>query len=340
MKLGIFVNDVAAEDPKYTTTRLAMTAVERGHDVWYIGAGDFACDPDDALRAQACRAPTGQIDREAFLKEMEPERLTVDDLDVLWLRNDPADDVPDRHWAQTVGILFGGLAARRGVIVVNDPAGLSLALSKLYLHHFPTEVRPATLITRNPEEVRKFVADHDGRAVIKPLAGSKGHGVFIVCPEDEVNLDQMVEAVLRDGYAIAQEQLPAAADGDVRLFLLDGEPLRADGAYAAFRRVPAKGEARANMSTGATVEAAEIDDTTLRLCRLVGPRLAEDGMFLVGLDIVGDRLLEINVFSPGGFASVQSLTGVDFNEIVVAALEERVARRAGRRKFHEAPGSQ
>ncbi|MCA1844678.1 MAG: glutathione synthase [Actinobacteria bacterium] len=327
MKLGIFVNDVEGEKPEYTTTRLAIAAVGRGHDVWYMAAGDFACDPDDALRAQACRAPTGQTDQAAFLKGLAPERITIDDLDALWLRSDPADEGPDRFWAQTAGILFGGLAARRGVTVVNDPAGLSLALSKLYLHHFPPPVRPATLITRDAEEVRTFVADHDSHAVIKPLQGSGGQGVFIVTPDDEVNLDQMIEAVTRDGYLIAQEQLPQASKGDVRLFLLDGEPLQADGSYAAFRRVPADGEARSNMKAGATVEEAEIDETILRLAGMVGPRLAEDGMFLAGLDIVGDRILEINVFSPGGFGSVQSLTGVDFNDVVVAALEERVRAR-------------
>lgn len=325
MKLGIFVNDVASEKPQFTTTRLAMAAVRRGHDVWYIGAGDFACDPDDAVRAQACRAPTGQSDNEAFLEKLEPERFTVDDLDALWLRSDPADDVPDRFWAQTAGIMFGGLAERRGVFVVNNPAGLSLALSKLYLHHFPPEVRPATLITRSADDVRRFVDDHNGRAVIKPLQGSGGQGVFIVTPDDDVNLDQMVDAVTRDGYLIAQENLPAAAEeGDVRLFVLEGEPLQVDGTYAAFRRVPAEGEARANMSAGATVEAAQIDDTTRRIVDAVGPKLREDGMFLAGLDIVGDCLLEINVFSPGGFGSIESLTGVDFNEIVVEALERKV----------------
>ena len=324
MKLGFFVNDLEGEKPEYTTTGLAMAAVERGHDVWYIGAGNFAFDPDDAVRAQAARAPSTASEREAFLEDLEPERITVDDLDALWLRSDPADDVPDRFWAQTAGILFGGLAERRGVVVVNRPAGLSLALSKLYLHHFPAEVRPATLITRSAEEVHKFVADHDGRAVIKPLQGSGGQGVFIVNPEDEVNLDQMIEAVIRDGYLIAQEQLPAAGDGDVRLFLLDGEPLAADGAYAAFRRVPNEGEARANMSAGASVEQAEVDDTILRVAGLVGPRLVEDGMFLVGLDIVGDVLLEINVFSPGGLASVLSLTGVDFHDVVLEALERKI----------------
>jgi glutathione synthase len=325
MKLGIFVNDVASEKPEYTTTRLAMAAIDRGHEVWYVGAADFAYDPDDALRAQACRASTGHADSRAFLDALEPERFTVEDLDALWLRSDPADDVPDRLWAQTAGILFGGLAALRGVVVVNDPAGLSLALNKLYLHHFPVEVRPATLITRDVEEVEAFVADHGGRAVIKPLQGSGGQGVFIVSEDDAVNLDQMVEAVTRDGYLIAQEQLPAAADGDTRLFLLDGKPLQIDGTYAAFRRVPQEGKARANMTAGASVEAADIDDTTLRLAELVGPRLSEDGMFLAGLDIIGDRILEINVFSPGGFGSVEKLTGVDFNTVVVEALEKKVA---------------
>lgn len=109
------------------------------------------------------------------------------------------------------------------------------------------------------------------------------------------------------------------------LQVYDAFPLQCDGVYAAFRRVPSEGEARANMTAGASVEAAEVDDTMLHLAEIVGPRLAEDGMFLAGLDIVGDRILEINVFSPGGLGSVESLTGVDFNEIVVAALEQRVS---------------
>jgi glutathione synthase len=322
VKLGFFVNEAAEEKPQYTTTRLAVAASARGHEVFYIGAGDFACDPDDAIRAHAWRAPSGETDPDAFLADREPERITVEDLDLLWLRNDPADEVPDRLWAQTAGVLFGGLAARRGVPVVNAPAGLSLALSKLYLHHFPTEVHPTSLITRDPDDVRSFVAEHGGRAVIKPLQGSGGHGVFIVQPEDEVNLAQMIESITRDGYLIAQEYLPPACAGDVRLFLLNGEPLQVDGTYAAFRRVPAEGEGRSNMRVGGTMAPAEVDATILRLAALVGPRLADDGMFFVGLDIVGDRLLEINVFSPGGLGSVQRTTGVDFTGPVLDALEK------------------
>jgi glutathione synthase len=278
------------------------------------------------VRAHAHRAPTDEADSQAFLDALSPERITVDDLDVLWLRNDPADDVPDRVWAQTAGILFGGLAARRGVHVVNDPIGLSRALSKLYLHHFPTEVHPESVITRDQDDICAFVSAHDGRAVIKPLQGSGGHGVFVVQPEDEVNLSQMIEAITRDGYLICQEYLPPASGGDTRMFLVNGEPLRKDGEYAAFRRVSAEGEARSNMRVGATVERAEIDDDMLRLARLVQPRLREDGMFLVGLDIAAGRLLEINVFSPGGLGSAQRVTGVDFTDAVLQALEDQLVR--------------
>lgn len=153
MRIAIAVNDVSSEEPAYTTTRLAVAAVERGHEVWYMGAGDFACDPDDAVRAQAWRAPSGVPDLESFLagaSNGSRDRITVDDLDVLLLRSDPADDLPRRPWAQTAGLLFGQRAAQRGVVVLNDPAGLSRALTKLYLQSFPADVRPATLVTRDP----------------------------------------------------------------------------------------------------------------------------------------------------------------------------------------------
>lgn len=166
--------------------------------------------------------------------------------------------------------------------------------------------------------------------MLKPLQGSKGHGVFLVHPDDEVNLDQMIEALTRDGYLIAQEYVPAAADGDLRLFLLDGHPLELDGACAAFRRVPAPGEARANMRAGATAEAATIDTEVRRLAERIGPRLADDGMFLVGLDIAGNQLLEVNVFSPGGLGSARQTTGVDFAPAVVEAIERKTRAREDR----------
>ena len=151
--------------------------------------------------------------------------------------------------------------------------------------------------------------------------------MFIVNPGGDVNLSQMVEALARDGYLAVQELLPGAEEGDTRLFLLDGKPLRSGDAYAAFRRIPAEGEARSNMSVGATVAPAEIDATILGVAERVGPHLGREGMFLVGLDIIGDRLLEANVFSAGGLRSVQETTGVDFAPIIIEALERKVAVR-------------
>lgn len=331
MRFAFVVNDVATEEPAYTTTRLAAAAVARGHDVWYIGAGDFASDPDDAIRAQSWRAPAGETDLEGLLADAPDgsrERITIDDLDLLLLRNDPADDLADRPWAQTATLLFGQRAVERGVPVLNDPTGLSRALTKLYLQSFPRDVRPATLVTRNPVDVRRFVERRGGRAVLKPLQGSKGHGVFIVEPDNGVNLDQMIEALTRDGYLIAQDYVPAAADGDLRLFLLEGRPLQVEGAYAAFRRVPPAGEGRSNMSAGATAEAAIVDAGVLRIAERIGPRLADDGMFLAGIDIAGDEVLEVNVHSPGGLGSARRTTGVDFVPAVIDAMERRA--RSGR----------
>ena len=104
------------------------------------------------------------------------ERLAVDDLDVLMLRNDPAADRGRRSWAQTAGIMFGRAAMRRGVIVLNDPNGLANAMNKMYFQLFPEEVRPKTLITRDRDEIKAFAKDCGGDVVIKPLQGSGGQG--------------------------------------------------------------------------------------------------------------------------------------------------------------------
>ena len=136
------------------------------------------------------------------------------------------------------------------VIVLNDPNGLAKAMNKMYFQLFPEEVRPATLITRDKEEIRTFAKEHGNNIVLKPLQGSGGSNVFLVRKDDMANLNQMVEAVSRDGYVIAQEYLPAAAEGDTRLFLMNGEPLRYKGKYAAFRRIRSGEDMRSNIHAG------------------------------------------------------------------------------------------
>jgi glutathione synthase len=329
MRIGFFINDIMAESPGYTTTRLAQTALSLGHEAWYISAADFALDPDDHVYARARSAPRSNYKTgEPFLRDLQSsravqERIRVDDLDILMLRSNPADDTGSRSWAQQAGIIFGRLAVRRGVVVVNDPDGLGRALNKMYFQHFPEEVRPLSLITRSNDEIKRFARDR-GTVVLKPLQGSGGTNVFMVRPEDLPNVNQMIDAILRDGYVIAQEYLPAATEGDVRMFLMNGEPLRYKGRYAAYRRRRSGGDLRSNIHAGGSSAPAVVDSTMLELAEMVRPKLVQDGMFLVGLDIVGDKLMEINVFSPGGLGSAQKFEGVPFTRGVINALERKV----------------
>jgi glutathione synthase len=329
MRLGLFVNNVATEEPGYTTIRIAHAATNAGHDVWLMGAGDLAYDPDGTIRARARSVTrTNHKVTTTYLRELNgpkgrTERISVDDLDVLMLRNDPSEDVIRRPWATNMGIVFGRVAARKGVIVVNDPDGLAKAMTKMYFQLYPEEVRPRTLITRDREEIKAFARD-EKRIVLKPLQGSGGQSVFMVRPEDVPNLNQMIDAVSRDGYMIAQEYLPAAETGDTRLFMMNGRALRWRGKYAAFRRVRTGGDLRSNVHAGGTLAAAEIGETELKIVEIVRPKLVQDGMFLVGLDIVGDKLMEINVFTPGGLGSAQKFEGINFAPAVVRALEKKV----------------
>ena len=330
MRLGIVVNNIATEEAGYTTSRLAVAGINLGHEVWVMGVGDLAYDPDENIRARARSAHKKKYKTsESYLKDLQgkaalSERITVDDLDVLILRNDPSQDAISRPWAANAGIVFGRIAMRHGVIVVNDPNGLAKATNKMYFQAFPEEVRPKTLITRDRSEIKAFARDQAATIVLKPLQGSGGESVFLVRPEDVPNINQMIDAVSRDGYVIAQEYLPAAAEGDMRLFLMNGQPLRYRGKYAAFRRVRMGGDMRSNIHAGGKLRKADIDDAALRLAEIVRPKIVQDGMFLVGLDIVGDKLMEINVFSPGGLGSAQKFEGVNFNHAVIKALEKKV----------------
>lgn len=335
MKVGMLVNDIPTEVADYTTTHLAMAATNMGHQVWYMGVGDLALDPDDNCYARARRVAdkkyrSGTTYLEALgEKHALCQRIALEELDVLLLRNDPANDVNTRPWARLVGINFGRLALRHGVIVLNDPNGLSQAVNKMYLQSFPEEVRPRALITRDRQEIKAFIDSRGGWGILKPLAGSGGRNVFLISPDEGANLNQMIDAVATEGYIIVEEYLPEAQHGDTRMFLMNGQPLILKGHYASFRRVRSAGDSdmRSNMTAGAVAQPAVVTEQMLHLAELVRPKLIQDGMFLVGLDIVGNKLLEINVFSPGGLADLKKLEGVNFCREVIHALERKVEQR-------------
>ena len=334
MRLGFFINDVHTEIAEYATTCMARAAVNRGHEVFYVGVEDFAYDPDEHVRVRAHALSkkkykaNDQLLADLQREDAPIERINVSDLDVLLLRNNPSDDAGERPWAQSAGVIFGQLAAREGVIVLNDPSRLANALNKLYFQVFPEEVRPSSLITRDRAELREFVEAHPEGSVLKPLQGSGGQNVFMVKSDDLSNLNQIIDAILRDGYVVAQEYLPAAARGDLRVILVNGRPLMAGGKYASFHRTNVGGDLRSNIHAGGKGEKGQVDETVLRIAEVVRPKLVQDGMFLVGLDIAGDKLIEVNVFSPGGLYSMEKFEGVPFSDVVVEALESKVDIRA------------
>jgi glutathione synthase len=266
---------------------------------------------------------------EKFFKDMQTASkktrlIDIDDIDVLMLRNDPSRDASERPWAQDAGIQFGRRAIERGVLVLNDPDSLSHAMNKLYFQSFPREVRAETLITRMPDDIKQFAKKHGGKVVLKPLQGSGGQGVFLVNAKTAANLNQMIDAISRDGYVIAQSYVKEAEKGDIRFFLMNGRPLCVDGKYAAMRRVSSKDDIRSNIHAGGKAVPVKITERELRVAELIRPKLLADGMFLVGIDIIGDTILEVNVFSPGNLQSCSDMAGVNFATTILESIERKV----------------
>jgi len=325
MKIGLIVNDLLTEFASYTTTRLAITANSMGHSVSVMGCGDLSYNPNGAIYglAKTVKKNVTAISYVKDLKSNTASKVLLDEFDVVLLRNDPAADIL-RPWAQQTGVTFGKLLVDCGVIVLNDPDGLAKAVNKMYFQSYPEKVRPKTLISRDQEEIKNFAKEYGGKIVLKPLQGSGGQSVFLVHQKENANLNQMIEAISRDGYVIAQEYLPKAAEGDTRLFMMNGKPMMYKGKYAAFRRLRNEGDVRSNIHAGGNMIQAKVTDEMLEVAEIVRPKLVCDGMFLVGLDIVGDKLMEINVFSPGGLGSAQKFEGVNFLQCVIHAIEEKV----------------
>ncbi|QDZ09980.1 glutathione synthetase [Devosia ginsengisoli] len=337
MRIAFFVNSIKGETVNYSTTHLALAALSRGHDICYLTPGDFVLRPDDSLLVRALTLPASNYKKAETLfkdlqgKETKVETLDVSEIDILLLRNDPSEDSADRPWAAQVGAIFGRLAAARGVIVLNDPDGLARAQNKLYFQDFPASVRPETLIAKSLDEIRSFIEQQKKGVILKPLQGSGGKNVFKIASPKESNIKQIFEAVSEEGYLIAQSFMPEASEGDVRFFLMNGVPLQREGKFAAFRRAPAKGEIRSNIHAGGSAVPIEVNKTMLDIAETVRPKLVQDGMFLVGLDIVGDKLLEINVFTPGGLNNLSQMYEVDFPMSVIEALEQKVEIKKGYR---------
>ncbi len=239
-----------------------------------------------------------------------PQTLDLATMDVILMRQDPPFDMA----YITATHLLEHVHPR--TLVVNDPAAVRNAPEKLFVTHF-SDLMPPTLITSCREEIVAFRREYED-IIIKPLFGNGGAGVFHIGPEDE-NLNALLE-MFTQFYRepiIVQRYLPEVRQGDKRIILIDGEPA------GAVTRVPAPGEARANMHVGARPEKASLTAREREICEAIGPILAEKGLLFVGIDVIGGFITEINVTSPTGLQEIDRFDGVSLEAKVWDAIEQR-----------------
>lgn len=205
--------------------------------------------------------------------------------------------------------------------VINDPTGLREANEKMYALNFP-EVIPPTLVTKSIERAKSFLTEAGGEMIVKPIHGCGGYNVFYTHKEDK-NLNALLELMTKEGteYFMAQKYLPEIRKGDKRVIMLNGEPI------GATLRVPRPDELRGNIHVGGVCHKTALTERDRYLSSRVGPRLRRDGLYFVGLDIIGDYITEINVTSPTGVQEIDRLNKVNLEAQVIDFVEKSVAER-------------
>ena len=246
-----------------------------------------------------------------------PEDVELAALDAVLIRKDPPFDAAYAHLTRQLDLVKGE------TLVVNDPRGLRDANEKLFAFHFERHM-PRSLVSSDPERISSFLREVGGRGVLKPLDGAGGSGV-VALTEGDRNTRALIDLLTAEGklLALVQEYVPAVERGDKRVLMLDGAPL------GAILRVPRADDFRANIHVGGRVEATELTAEEDALVRDVGRTLREHGLWFVGLDLIGGKLIEVNVTSPTGIQELGRLEGRRPEEDVIAWIEER--SRAGAR---------
>ena len=308
-RLGVVMDPIAAIKPaKDTTLALLLAAQRHGWSLQYMEPGDLALRdgrPEALMRPLSVHDDPGH-----WFETGEPQRAPLTDLQVVLMRQDPPFDM---EYVYTTYILERARDA--GVRVVNDPAALRDANEKVFTAWFP-EHCPPTLIGRREEELRAFAAEH-GPIILKPLDGMGGQGIFRLEKRDP-NLGTAIELLTDNGRraVMAQQWLPAISEGDKRIILVDGEPMP-----WLLARMAAEGETRANLARGGHGVPREPGEAEQRICAAVGPELRRRGLLFVGLDVIGDRITEINVTSPTGVRELDRECGLDIGGRLMEAIE-------------------
>jgi len=320
MRVLFVVNDLTTFVPGQTTAMLVRAALIRGHGVWVAPFTALSVDRDGQVEVVASpigtsRSPSVEAVVEAALTA-RTEVAPLASFDRILLRTNPGRLAVPRA-SHDLALALCGRVAASGVPVHNTPDGVRRAGSKLYLSELPAWVRPPTAITSDPTRLRAWVEAAEGRVVLKPLEGTRGRGVMALEGGTLEPSWPAVRALLDEGPVVVQPFVEGAEAGDTRVLVLDGEPLVVDGAFAAIGRVPAPGDFRSNLHAGGTAVPGEVTDGMRAAVERIAPRLRADGLRLVGVDFIADRIIELNVASPGGLRDAERFTGRDFSGAVM-----------------------
>ncbi|MEY4752599.1 MAG: hypothetical protein RJA44_274 [Pseudomonadota bacterium] len=318
----LFVADPLESFKTYKDSTYAMMreAARRGHRLHACEAQDLLWQRDGRVVARQARTivlTEAAGAAESWFEVTASAELALAEVDAVLMRKDPPFD---SEYFYATHLLQQ--AEREGARVFNSPAALRDHPEKLAIMEFPQFIAP-TLVTRSADAIRAFHAEH-GDIILKPLDGMGGMGIFRV-GADGLNLGAIIETLNRDGAqsVMVQKYLPAIAQGDKRVLVIGGAPVP----YC-LARIPQGGEVRGNLAAGGKGVAQPISARDAEIARAIGPVLAARGLLLIGLDVIGDSLTEINVTSPTCFQEITDQTGCDVAALYIDALEAALQRAA------------
>lgn len=291
-----------------TTFALSLEAQKRGHELYHY-TPDRLSMRDGVVSARVEKMEVRDIKGDHYTLG-EPVRRDMTEMDVVLLRQDPPFDM---NYITTTHLLE---RIHPKTLVVNDPAWVRNSPEKIFVTEFP-DLMPETLITKDPQKVLEFRREF-GDIILKPLYGNGGAGVFHLADGDRnlTSLLEMFGQLFREPF-IAQRYLKDVRAGDKRIILIDGEPV------GAINRVPSETDARSNMHVGGRAEQSKLTAREQEICARIGPSLKERGFILVGIDVIGDYMTEINVTSPTGIREIERFDGTNIAALFWDAVEAK-----------------
>lgn len=329
MHIGFMMTHWDEIDPnKNSTILIIRECLKRGHKVSILYPENLTVRNNVAHGLLSIVEPMEKIPdgivqfhkKVTFRKKLMPLHA----LDSCMIRKDPPIDPIIYNFLDSI---------KNECIIINDIDGIRKANNKLYTTTFSdpdNSFLPITYVSKNKEFIRQMIDDMPGdKVILKPLVGSGGHGVIVLEKNAQSNINSILDFYIHgsgdSNYIIIQEYIEGAENGDIRVLMLNGKFL---GAY---NRKPPEGDIRANIQIGGTAHKYKMTDSQMAVCRKIGPRLAGDGLYFVGVDMIGDKILEVNVLNPGGITNINRLNKVKLHLNVVDFIEEKVHEKHEKR---------